>query len=504
MKKHDFSNPTRQASITIIVIIWTYLKLVFRVLWPILLIFIFRQKSNVFNYIIPAIILILLIAFVFAIIAFYKHVFYVKDEHLHVEKGIFNRVTLNIPFDRIQSVNFEQDLLFQLTDHVKVNIDTAGSKKQEFSLKALSSSDADALKQIIFKNQQNEQFLQQSESNHEISVPKESLNEHIVHLKLEDLLLIGLTENHLKAGIWLLGLVYYFYERIKEVGYDLVNYIPEETSLQNTFNEIPYIVGALIIGIVILVLISVVRTFLMYFDLQVNRIYNGFMIHKGLLNKTTFLANDRKVQRIYWTDNIISRLLSIRKLTFHQVSHSEKNQSKKATIPLRGKDKLDRIIQYIFPQFNSDYTQTYTVSKYYFIRRLYYIIPLYIILIIQSLTTDLIDINPLIQIILYSFFIVLIVWLIWKRMHTFKIAINDQYLYFERGVFDFEYDLLPLYKIQSVELKQSYYKKRKEVANIIFITASGDIEVPYLNLKDAYYLRNLALYKAEISNIKWM
>ena len=63
---------------------------------------------------------------------------------------------------------------------------------------------------------------------------------------------------------------------------------------------------------------------------------------------------------------------------------------------------------------------------------------------------------------------------------------------------------LPFFKVQNVELKQTLFQAQKNVADIVFQTASGKIKIPCIHIEKAKYIYNYTLFKIETSQKLWM
>ena len=58
---------------------------------------------------------------------------------------------LDLPFDRIQSVNFEQNFLHQMLNVTAVEIESAGSEQKELKIDALKIPIAEKLREEILR-----------------------------------------------------------------------------------------------------------------------------------------------------------------------------------------------------------------------------------------------------------------------------------------------------------------------------------------------------------------
>ena len=68
-----------------------------------------------------------------------------------IEKGFFTKTKLSIPFEKIQQINFNQNLIHKIFNLYEVQMDTAGSDNTEVDIKAVSKEIAEDLKVISAK-----------------------------------------------------------------------------------------------------------------------------------------------------------------------------------------------------------------------------------------------------------------------------------------------------------------------------------------------------------------
>ena len=82
--------------------------------------------------------------------------------------------------------------------------------------------------------------------------------------------------------------------------------------------------------------------------------------------------------------------------------------------------------------------------------------------------------------------------------------VNDELLRNNRGTFGHIYELAQLYKVQSVQIKQSWYQRRKRIATIVLSNAAGSLKVPFINIEEAEALESFILYRIESDRREWM
>lgn len=87
-----------------------------------------------------------------------------------------------------------------------------------------------------------------------------------------------------------------------------------------------------------------------------------------------------------------------------------------------------------------------------------------------------------------------------KRYYLF----NSNLLLVGQGVIETHKTYLPFFKVQNVKLKQTIFQVRKNVADIVFQTASGKVKIPCIQLDKAQEIYNYTLFKVETSQKSWM
>ncbi|MCB0679433.1 MAG: PH domain-containing protein, partial [Saprospiraceae bacterium] len=155
MKKNEpagpFREPTRQSPVAILLILLRLVRSLLRMAWPVLLVLVLNPKKQSFDALSWWIIGIASLSALGSIIAYFRFFFYLRNDELILEKGVLRRSKLNVPLDRIQTIELRQGLLHQWFEVVSVEIDTAGSKNQEMTISALSKPQAEALRDLLLE-----------------------------------------------------------------------------------------------------------------------------------------------------------------------------------------------------------------------------------------------------------------------------------------------------------------------------------------------------------------
>jgi putative membrane protein len=77
-------------------------------------------------------------------------------------------------------------------------------------------------------------------------------------------------------------------------------------------------------------------------------------------------------------------------------------------------------------------------------------------------------------------------------------------VYIRKGLIGVDYYCFPTYKLQQTQFKQNLLMKKRQLASVKFILASGSLKVPLISQKLAYELIDEGLYQVESSQKSWM
>jgi len=490
------SIPNRQSFVAILLILLRFARRTARQLWPLLLIFLFNPKKQTDSFFLTAFILIALVVALLSIIAFFKFYYYVKDDELVIEKGVVRKIKINVPIDRIQTVNFKQSLLHQFFDVVSVEIDTAGSIGHEFSISAIAKQKAEALRNYV-ESQKREIATRQEVSEEIIGVPpKQKL---LLQLSPFDLLKIGISQNHLRTAGLIMAFFWGFLDDIEDaLNIDLFKSLDQRLA-DNNFDWF----FLLLLGIPFFLLISftltLINTVLLHFDLKFWKTESGFKIVSGLFTKKERSATLPKIQLIQWNTNPVKQLFEIFSVRLLQAASTAVSRRQSINIPGCYESHLAAVRQAYFPKESELDFEAGRISKVICWRQVLYfgIFPaaLMVLLTIRMLGPSA----------FWWLLILPLAYFLSLRYHRhWRYFLSEEGLRTTAGIFTMRSVLLQWYKVQAVEVRQTIYQRRKGVANLILYTAAGAVRIPYIEIEKARVIQNFALYKIEIDTRSWM
>ena len=465
-----------------------------------ILLFLFIQKFSKFsevslNYIYLGIVFVLLFFLVRAFLIFKNFQFKIENNHFILKKGILKKNIIEIPFDRIQNINFKQNIIQQIINVYELNIETAGSAKAEISIKAMSLAHANDLKNAITifdkSNQKSEVFREEKP---------------LLKIGLLELLKVSLTENHFKSLLLLFALLVGFYQQINQLfessgNNELVDdFITENTSAIQTSIIVVLIFSILLV--LVGVFSSFVRVFLTHFNLTVFIKNDTLEIDQGLTTKKSIVLKKNKVQHITISTNPIKEKLGISFITFTQAESGISKEKQKTIIKIVGckATQITKIKNLLFPDENLHDFDNNHVGSFYKTRL--YLRGFLALLLINIGFFFGFENHTIFW--LNSILLPILVFLTELKFKKRTFLFSDELLQINYGTIETHQTFLPFYKIQHVSLTKTIFQERKNVSDVVFQTASGKLKIPCLKDSEALKILNFALYKIETSQQSWM
>lgn len=493
MSEQAFANPQRQSLVAILQIIYKTYVVLIKQAWPILIaLFVGSSRGSFGEKITIAIAATAVLSMILSIIRFWRFSFYVEGKDLIVQKGILFRKKIVLPLKRIQSINIEQNLLHRVTGVVGMKVDTAGSSEEEISFSALGHTKAKELRSLLLSESKSASPTNDGTTGEEDSSP--SIDRYVVHeVPLPNLLMIGLTENHIRSGWLIVGFGFWLFSELEGVGIETEEYLP---SYQEIATLVAYLITAFVIASVF---ISLVRTLFRFFNLRFVREADGFVLESGLFTRRSTSAKDNKIQTIGWRDNLLRKTVGLHHLSIRQAGLQAINSKAKLTIAGIRSDGIDTILKNIYSKIPGHNTSYQRVDIRWRNRRL-----LLITLPMMALTGLLVYTQSYVLAV-----IVALTWAFWVvatiRAYTkLGYSIDDEYLLLSGGSWGDSRTIVPIYKLQHVGMSSTPYQRRHQLASIELKTAADKHTIPYIDREQALDLHGQLLYQLETNEKDWI
>lgn len=430
--------------------------------------------------------------------------FYVQNDQFIIEKGVLSKDRLQVPFERIQTVNITQNVVQQILGVVGLTIDTAGSAAKEMEIAALPRNYAQALRDYLLERKQEARQTDEAETNatgEEKPYEEPSRGKLLVHLRFKDLLKVGLTENHLRSGFVLFAVINGYIWQYEE--YLLKPFEPFIEKQANAWlaQGLLLIPIGFLAFIIIAVLFSLVQTILRYYNLQFYLGQAALHLYSGLLKRNEYQVPRSKIQYLKWSSNPLRAMIRYRTLTIRQAGSEARTDRASVGVPGIKDRQLVEVKQHYYGEGYLHKRQWFQADRLLFIQRLVWLG------IIPSLLATGALYYQQFSALFYSgvfLYLGLATYIFHRYQQSVWLGINPSGLRFNKGWIFPNGAFIAYHKLQNVSLSQSIFQMRRGLATLQFYTAAGQEVMPHLSVNEAKALYNYCLYRIESSTEKWM
>ena len=504
MPDFSFSEPQRQSVVGLVLIFTTSLYHIARNLWVLIFYFAVGDFSPRTMFIAGAgLVVVLLLSLGYSILYYLNFKFHIdeKNEEFVLQKGVFSTDIINIPFQKIQQVNFRRNILQRVIGVYSVVVETAGSQDKEVEIKALSQDTANALgdRLMAYAEEEKEKVFEQEhveprQGEQEQKAKAFPVWEHKVSLLT--LVKLGLTSNYLRG----VGIIIAFYFTLREqfqFNEELSAQLqePERFWAQGKYMLIVFL---LIVGMIFTVGETVVK----YFGLHLQKFKDTLQVEMGLRNNTKVNIRASRIQVLQVLTNPIQKKMDLYQVKISLASSEddlEKSQIKAVGLPPA---VVEQVKDYFF---GTSVKEDFTIlpSKYLLWRKISRaMIPLIIISAILYFYAEVLTINWFLPIgVLYITVMSVYNYLYFKKL---KLGVSEDFLVKHSGVWVRKVEYLEIFRLQAISISQPIWYKKRGIINLTFHSAGGDVSFPMLKREQLQPLFDYMLFKIESTGKPWM
>lgn len=400
-----------------------------------------------------AIPLLLIIFIIYGVLYWLRYLFYLSEQELRLEYGVFIRKQRHIPFERIQSVQISAGILQRMFGLVKVQVETAGGgNKAEFVLAALSRTKAEALREIL----QSSQNLPDQDEEKPVALE--------YHLSARSLLLLASTSNGMGVALSALLVIV---SQLDDFFSGLHIWIKIGQYAENlATGKISMVILAVLILLLLAWLMSLVGTIIRFSGFQLVREGENIIVSRGLLEKQQLTLPIKRIQAIRVVEGVLRQPFGMVSVQVVSISNSASAKGEgNVLFPLLPRVRLEQFLQETAPEFAMTFNpRMLPVSA----RRRYLLITTLPMLIIASLAAFFLPWGYL------AFLIVpLATWLGNAQYKASGWQLEADKLLFRSRVLGRVTNIVPRRRIQSMDISQHFFQQRLGLTTLCLAVASG-------------------------------
>ncbi len=486
----DFSSAQYQSKKGIIILALLFYGKLLKNFWFLVLFILFKKKESA----VEILLLIALVSLVFvAINAYIKYKYFTyeinfEDDEFIIRQGILNKRTILLEKSKIQEVNINQPFFHRLLDIYQLEIDSPGTDKKEITIEAISNENAQYLRSYLLDRKT------------EVAEKLSSDIQQIPQIKISNtsLLKYAVTANYVKSFFALISLLVYFSQQLfQNFNLDLEEYLKNKVAYESfeTLSVFAFLAAFLLVAI-FGILINVVRTFVVYYNLIISKFDYYLSVEYGLFNTKNQLINKDKVQIITITQNYLQKKWDVLHLKFNQIG-DENSKNNSSNILGCDENEKNSILEFLYKEIPV-FTKVLKPNFRFIISRTvaFVIIPVAGGFFLFSESAPI-----LLYSIFYSIFAAVIIYFSFTNS---RLSYNEEFIKKQTGIWDIEQKTLQIEKIQTIKISQYFWQRKSGLGNIFFSTAGGSIKMKTAKISDLKNLANYCLYKVESSAKNWM
>jgi putative membrane protein len=382
-----------------------------------------------------------------SIFSWLRYSYRLEENELRIEYGVFVRKKRYIPLERIQSLDISEGLLQRLCGMVKVQIETAGGSGNDEAEAVLSAISKEEARYI-------QEYVAGAKNSSEPNV-HEDPSQIVYKITPSQLILLSLTSGG--VGVVISAVLAFLSQLDDFIPYEKVFRGIEQWAVSNL------ILIALLIfaGIVIAWILALFGTMLKYANFHVTKTEHDLVISQGLLERRQITIPLTRIQAIRINENIVRQWLGYGSVSVDSAggSASNKEGSKVLLLPLVKLKDIEHILgPYLTEyQFTSSFTSVPKRAMNRYIFRSWYIaVPVVVVSIVFLKVWGLLS---LIILALVTFWGVL-------KYKDAGWSLEEQQLSLRYRSMVRTTLFVKKNKIQSLEMRESYFQRRKDLATL--------------------------------------
>ena len=432
--------------------------------------------------------------------------FRVGSNEIRIDSGIISRTHRSIPFDRVQDVDISQGPVARLLGLATVKFETGGASAagDEAVLQAIALERAEDIRALVRSHRSpHAALVPVDQGAAEIAIPLFSMD-------VKRLLLAGLFNFSLALFAGLIGATQTFGDAF---GFDPLNRRFWATLLSQVGPLADLIlahrIAAVIAGLLLLILVGiatgVVRTIVREFGFRLDRTERGLRRQRGLLTRTDVTLAVKRVQAAIIASGPLRERFGWSALKVQSLASDQGKEADHMLAPLGNEEEIGRIIGELGWRPIGDARYHHLPPAFVWLRVIA-VSPLILIALLQLLALGLAPfvaggdevlaggaaalVAPTMIFFAVSALAIGLRWLDWWR---FGYVFDGERLLVRSGWWRRRRLILPLARIQSIDLRQSFLSRWLGVSSLVFGVAGGGAlsthQVPAVPVETARKLR---------------
>ena len=450
-----------------------------------------------------------------SVLRYWFYHYWLSDERIEIKEGILFKKNRKIPYTRIQNVNVSQNPLERALNVATLQLESASGGKPEAIMRVVSLDVVEQIKSLVKKSSNNqssdvqpEPVIDKNNGNSEQTTP-------LLELSTKEVMKYGIIS---QKGMFIAAILFSFMSQNQALVAWLFKYlnaiyqVPDFTKVTLSQSLIYVVIVGSIIFIV-LQLLSIIWALLKFYQFKIEKNDDRLHATMGLLSKVSATIPLKKIQLYRISENPIHKHFKARTITIETAGGVNTDNAgivMRWLAPYISQAKIKPFICEIEPKIKLATVDWQLIPSRAWKR---VIKKSLISLMLFSVLGYGITFLPFFELKKYTWLLPLLlipVTFLYAKKYVKKTAyyINEDIICFKSGVWFGKQSFVKISKIQTIEIKQTYFDRRNKMATLEIDTAGSNpllhhVKIPYLEVTDAFKMRRFIQDKIKTQEYNW-
>ncbi|TVQ67849.1 MAG: hypothetical protein EA360_01525 [Balneolaceae bacterium] len=282
------------------------------------------------------------------IVNWWRFLYKLEDDTLHIRSGIFVRKDLYLTRDRVQVIDISSGVLQRLFGLVRLDIQTAGSSSRQAAIDAITVEKAEEINQNLRKQRISDTGEHTEE---EAGTDRSSAPPLIIAMPFKELIIAASTSGSFGIALSILGTLFSQAEP----------FISDSGFFDFIFGLLPSESDTLMIASVILLfvlfawLLSFFGTLFTYGNFSLELRKDEIIISRGIFEKKRVTIPFNRIQAVHVTEGLIRQPLGYASIHLESAGYGdEKGTGSIVLFPLIHKKSIQHFFRDVLPHCNTE------------------------------------------------------------------------------------------------------------------------------------------------------
>ncbi|MDV4152693.1 PH domain-containing protein [Clostridium sp. AL.422] len=443
-------------------------------------VFIFLAITNINEGGIYVILALIILSVLKSLLKWFTIKFSVNNNELLYYTGLINKKKLEIPFDKINTIDINRNIIDRLFNVSTLKIDTGAVKElgQEIKLK-INEKDVYEIRDLIneLSSENINDSIELLEKSHQKTFCKT--------ITFKEILIYSLSKSKI---FWAIGGVFFigdFILNLEETfNISITNNVVESIEVEKIFSiglfkSILILILVFIVMYVFISIIYIIFEFVRLYNFTVTNDKNDIKIKYGLLTIKEYSIPKDKIYAIRYKQNILQQFLKIFQIEVVTVGYGDEKNEQAILYPVADKDFINSTLKLILPSFEfaGDINKPPKKALSRFIIKRSIVLIAFLIIPLAFMIP-----NTLLLIKICSFTILILynILLGYLNYRNTSLGVNKELLVASSGSIEKVTTLIKQEYLQSVEILENPFQRKKHVCDFkldIYSNKLGDIVI---------------------------